>query len=310
MKIMKKKSLVKRIYGKLDRMGFLNWMSDELYLKIAYYNAFSYKLDLNNPLTFNEKLQWLKLHDRKPEYTDMVDKYLAKKYVANVIGKDHIIPTLGVWNSFDEIDFDKLPTRFVLKCTHDSGGLVVCKDKSKIDKKAARKKIEKSMRTNYYESGREWPYKNVMPQIIAEEYMEDASGNGLNDYKFYCFDGEPKYLYVSNGMDNHETARLSFLTMNWEKAPFGRSDYREFEVLPPKPKMFDEMVKIAKSLSSGHPFLRVDLYEINGQVYFSELTFSPCSGFMPFVPREWDEKLGELVNIEKVKKSVSPQRKN
>ena len=168
-------------------------------------------------------------------------------------------------------------------------------------KKAAKKKIEKSMKTNYYKGGREWPYKNVKPQIIAEEYMEDISGNGLTDYKFYCFNGVPKYLYVSNGMDNHETARLSFLTMNWEKAPFGRSDYLEFEVLPPKPTKFDEMVKIAKSLSGGHPFLRVDLYEINNKVYFSELTFSPCGGFMPFVPEEWDAKLGEMVNIRKVK---------
>lgn len=194
-----------------------------------------------------------------------------------------------------------LPTQFVLKCTHDSGGLVVCKDKNNLNKKAAKKKIENSMKTNYYKGGREWPYKNVKPQIIAEEYMEDISGNGLTDYKFYCFNGDPKYLYVSNGMDNHETARLSFLTMNWEKAPFGRSDYLEFEVLPPKPAKFDEMVKIAKSLSSGHPFLRVDLYEINNKVYFSELTFSPCGGFMPFVPEEWDAKLGEMVNIRKVK---------
>ena len=179
--------------------------------------------------------------------------------------------------------------------------MVVCKDKSNLNKKAAKKKIEKSMKTNYYKGGREWPYKNVKPQIIAEEYMEDISGNGLTDYKFYCFNGVPKYLYVSNGMDNHETARLSFLTMNWEKAPFGRSDYLEFEVLPPKPTKFDEMVKIAKSLSGGHPFLRVDLYEINNKVYFSELTFSPCGGFMPFVPEEWDAKLGEMVNIRKAK---------
>ena len=226
--------------------------------------------------------------DAKAAYTEMVDKFLAKKYVASIIGQEHIIPTLGVWSHFDDIDFDELPTQFVLKCTHDSGGLVVCKDKNNLNKKAAKKKIENSMKTNYYKGGREWPYKNVKPQIIAEEYMEDISGNGLTDYKFYCFNGDPKYLYVSNGMDNHETARLSFLTMNWEKAPFGRSDYLEFEVLPPKPAKFDEMVKIAKSLSSGHPFLRVDLYEINNKVYFSELTFSPCGGFMPFVPEEWD----------------------
>ena len=293
--------LKNHIYWLKISSGLYDGMDDETFLKMAYKRKFGKELDLNNPVTFNEKLQWLKLNDRKPEYTEMVDKFMAKKYVASIIGQEHIIPTLGVWSHFDDIDFNKLPTRFVLKCTHYAGGLVVCKDKSKLNKKAAKKKIEKSMKTNYYKGGREWPYKNVKPQIIAEEYMEDISGNGLTDYKFYCFNGVPKYLYVSNGMDNHETARLSFLTMNWEKAPFGRSDYLEFEVLPPKPTKFDEMVKIAKSLSGGHPFLRVDLYEINNKVYFSELTFSPCGGFMPFVPEEWDAKLGEMVNIRKAK---------
>lgn len=293
--------LKNHIYWLKISSGLYDGMDDETFLKMAYKRKFGKELDLNNPVTFNEKLQWLKLNDRKPEYTEMVDKFMAKKYVASIIGQEHIIPTLGVWSRFDDIDFDKLPTQFVLKCTHDSGGLVVCKDKSNLNKKAAKKKIEKSMKTNYYKGGREWPYKNVKPRIIAEEYMEDISGNGLTDYKFYCFNGVPKYLYVSNGMDDHETARLSFLTMNWEKAPFGRSDYLEFEVLPPKPTKFDEMVKIAKSLSGGHPFLRVDLYEINNKVYFSELTFSPCGGFMPFVPEEWDAKLGEMVNIRKVK---------
>lgn len=206
--------LKNHIYWLKISSGLYDGMDDETFLKMAYKRKFGKELDLNNPVTFNEKLQWLKLNDRKPEYTEMVDKFMAKKYVASIIGQEHIIPTLGVWSRFDDIDFDKLPTQFVLKCTHDSGGLVVCKDKSNLNKKAAKKKIEKSMKTNYYKGGREWPYKNVKPQIIAEEYMEDISGNGLTDYKFYCFNGVPKYLYVSNGMDNHETARLSFLTMN------------------------------------------------------------------------------------------------
>lgn len=207
--------LKNHIYWLKISSGFYDGMDDETFLKMAYKRKFGKELDLNNPVTFNEKLQWLKLNDQKPEYTEMVDKFLAKKYVASIIGQEHIIPTLGVWSHFDDIDFDELPTQFVLKCTHDSGGLVVCKDKNNLNKKAAKKKIENSMKTNYYKGGREWPYKNVKPQIIAEEYMEDISGNGLTDYKFYCFNGDPKYLYVSNGMDNHETARLSFLTMNW-----------------------------------------------------------------------------------------------
>ena len=227
----------------------------------------------------------------------MVDKYLAKKYVEKRIGEKYIIPTLGVWDEFDQIEFEKLPDQFVLKTTHDSGGVVICKDKANFDKAAAKRKLEKSLKRNYYWAEREWPYKNVKPQIIAEKFMVDKSGDGLIDYKFYCFNGMPEFLYISNGMDNHKTARLSFLTMNWEKAPFGRSDYLEFETIPPRPRKFDEMVQIAKSLSEGHPFLRVDLYEISEQVYFSELTFSPCGGFMPFVPEEWDEKLGDMISI-------------
>ena len=253
--------------------------------------------DLDDPQTFNEKLQWLKLHDRRPEYTMMVDKFEVKEYVSNIIGKEHIIPTIGVWDSFDDIDFQQLPDKFVLKCTHDSGGLAICKDKESFDKVAAKKKIEKSLQSNFYRGGREWPYKNVIPRIIAEKYMEDTEGNGLTDYKFYCFNGSPEYLYVSQGMDNHKTARISFLTMNWEKAPFGRKDYMQFEKLPPKPQRFDEMKLIAKKLSKDHSFLRVDLYEIKGEIYFSELTFSPCSGFMPFVPDEWDKKLGDMLQL-------------
>ena len=286
-----------KIFESLAMRGFFKNMNDKEYLSWLYRARMGKFPDLNHPKSFNEKLQWLKLNDRKPEYTEMVDKYLAKKNVEKHIGEKYIIPTLGVWDDFDQIEFEKLPNQFVLKTTHDSGGVVICKDKAKFDKVAAKKKLEKSLKRNYYWAEREWPYKNVKPQIIAEKFMVDRSGNGLIDYKFYCFNGIPEFLYISNGMDNHKTARLSFLTMNWEKASFGRSDYLEFETIPSRPKKFDEMVQIAKSLSEGHPFLRVDLYEISGQVYFSELTFSPCGGFMPFVPEEQDEKLGDMINI-------------
>ena len=230
----------------------------------------------------------------------MVDKYEVRSIIKEKIGGEYLIPLLGCWESPDDIDFEKLPEKFVLKCNHNSGlGMCICQNKNNLNIVKVRNELSKGLKENYYLSGREWPYKNVKRKIIAEQFIE--SEDGLKDYKFYCFNGAPKYLYVSNGMDNHETAQLSFLTMNWEKAPFGRSDYLEFEVLPPKPAKFDEMVKIAKSLSSGRPFLRVDLYEINNKVYFSELTFSPCGGFMPFVPEEWDAKLGKMVNIRKVK---------
>lgn len=291
-----------RVFGKLSGMGLLKWVPDDLFLKVRYRGEMNKPLNLRNPQTFNEKLQWLKLYDRKPEYTVMVDKYAAKQYVAAKIGEQYIIPTLGVWEHFDDIDFDSLPNQFVLKCTHDSGGLVVCKDKSSLDKTAAREKIEKSLKQNYYWSGREWPYKNVPPRIIAEKYMsnnqeKDNEGISLKDYKFYSFNGEPQYLYISDNMDDHKKARISFATMEWEKAPFGRTDYHEFKELPEKPKRFKDMVKLVRVLSENHSFLRVDLYEINNNIYFGELTFHPCAGFMPFKPEEWDNRLGQLITL-------------
>ncbi len=281
----------------LGRRGLLNWLPDRPYLMWKFKAGMGRKLALNCPTSFNEKLQWLKLYDRKPEYSVMVDKYEAKRYVAQRIGEKHIIKTLGVWERFEDIDFAALPDKFVLKCTHDSGGLVICRDKTTLDLSAAKEKIQKSLKKNYYWSGREWPYKNVPPHIIAEEYMEDGHEKGLRDYKFFCFDGEPKTIYVSEGLEHHPTASISFLTMDWEFAPFGRSDYKGFEKLPEKPKKFEEMIAIARTLASGLPFVRVDLYEINGEVYFSELTFSPCGGMLPFDPPEWDQKLGEWIEL-------------
>lgn len=279
-------------------LGIHNNMPDEKYLCKRYKIRMKKDLDLENPKTFNEKLQWLKLYDRKPIYTTMVDKYEVKKYVADIIGEEHIIPTIGVWDKFEDIDFDSLPNQFVLKCTHDSGGLAICRDKSKFDIKKARNKINKSLKRNYYWANREWPYKDVKPRIIAEKYMEDQNAKvGLTDYKFYCFNGEPKFLYISSGLEDHSTAHISFVTLDWNFAPFRRNDYAPFDELPPKPQKFDEMLEYCKKLSIGHPFLRVDLYQINNTVYFSELTFSPCSGMMPFEPAEWDLEVGELIKL-------------
>ena len=279
----------------LKKFHVYDWIPDAIFLKFIYRNIFGRKLDLNEPRSFNEKLQWLKLYDRKPEYTAMVDKYLAKELIAEKLGKEYVIPTIGVWDRFEDIAFDKLPDRFVLKCNHDSGGLVICRDKAKLDIKEAEKKIKWSLNRNYYWVGREWPYKDVKRKIIAEEYIENEEGKGLVDYKFYCFNGHVEYLYVSEGLEDHKTARISFLTPDWEFAPFERADYKPFSELPKKPGRFSDMLKIAEKLSEGFPFLRVDLYEVNGEIYFSEFTFAPCSGWMPFVPDEWDYKLGELI---------------
>ena len=423
-------------FNSAGALGLLNWMPDKLYIQILFRLRMGSRLDLKHPRTFNQKLQWLKLYDRKPIYATMVDKYEVKKFVAERIGEEYIIPTLGVWDKFEDIDFAMLPRQFVLKCTHDSGGLVICRDKSQLDMMMAKEKIEHSLKANYYFGGREWPYKNVKPRIIAEQYMQDGvppdlpvyrffcfngepkiiqviqnesidyfdiqwnlrslKGGNLNskiplkkpenfdrmlelvrrlyrdkksflcadlydeindkiyfteytffsdvemenfdpqkwdeiletrkdlaerskkgylilsedrivfekekvksltDYKFYCFNGKPEYLYVSTGLENHATASISFLTLDWEFAPFGRSDYKPFTELPEKPSLFEKMKVLATKLAEGHKFLRVDLYQINGRIYFSELTFSPCCGMMMFDPVEWDQKLGDLIQL-------------
>lgn len=285
------------------KKGRYDSMPDEEYLKRMYKAKMKKDLNLTTPRTFNEKLQWLKIHDRKPIYTTMVDKYEAKKYVASIIGKDYIIPTLGVWDRFDEINFDMLPNQFVLKCTHDSGGLVICRDKNKLDKKVARKKINKSLKRNYYWLGREWPYKNVKPRIIAEKYMQETqqdatctAENVLTDYKFFCFNGVPRIMYVSKDTSNNP--RTDFFDMEYQHLPIKMKDPNSRpDELPECPSQFDEMKRIAQILSAGIPHLRVDFYIIDGQLYVGELTFFHMSGFARIQPQEWDCKLGEWIEL-------------
>ena len=277
--------------------NFLRFIPDQIYIRMLWRAKMHTKLNLANPQTFNEKLQWLKLNDRKPQYTQMVDKAAVKEYVASIIGDKYIIPTLYTYEYFEDIDFSRLPDQFVLKCTHDSGGLCVCRDKAQFDIEAARNKLNKSLHNNFFYYGREYPYKDVPKKIICEKYMQDGQNLELRDYKFYCFNGDPKFLYLSEGMENHKTAKISFVNMDWSFAPFHRTDYASFSELPAKPDKFDEMLDIAKKLSNGIPFIRVDLYEINDQVFFGELTFTPCAGFMPFSPPEWDLKIGEMLSL-------------
>lgn len=272
-------------------------MSDERYLKLMFKDRMGYKLNLKNPKTFNEKLQWLKIHNRRPEYTKMVDKYEAKLYVAEKLGEEYIIPSLGVWDKFDDIDFDGLPDKFVLKCTHDSGGLVVCRDKSKLDKEAAREKIERSLKRNYYWHSREWPYKDVKPRIIAEKYMEDSVTQELRDYKFFCFNGEMKVMFIASERYNETTeTRFDFFDREFQHLNF-RNGHPNADVLPAKPEKFEEMCVLAEKLSGDIPLLRVDFYEVDGEIYFGELTFSHWGGMMPFEPKEWDEKLGSWIKL-------------
>ena len=278
----------------LSSRGLLNWMPDSMYLRCMYWARIKKKLNLKNPKTFNEKLQWLKLHDRKPIYTTMVDKYEVKRYIADLIGAEYVIPTLGVWDSFDEIDFDALPEQFVLKTTHDSGGVVICRDKSEFDKQKAKEKLGKSLKKNYFWEGREWPYKNVMPRIIAEQYLEDTADDALTDYKFFCFNSVPKVMYISK--DHGNEPRTDFFNMEFEHLPILARDPNA-ENPPSKPVGFEEMRKVATVLSQNVPHLRVDFFEVGSKVYVGELTFYHMSGLTEVSPPEWNQQMGEWIPL-------------
>lgn len=298
------REIMYKVVNRLSRMGLLNWIPDKMYLNILYKIKFRKKINFNNPITFNEKLQWLKLYDKKDIYTTMVDKYEAKKYVANIIGDKYIIPTLGIYDKWEEIDFDKLPNQFVIKCTHDSGGLVICKDKTVFNYNDAERRIKKSLKNNYFYVAREWPYKNVKPRIIIEKYMEEKSedntiNKSMTDYKFFCFKGEPKLMYISTGLENHETASMSFLDMNYNLTDCKRTDFKLLNYVPSKPSNFEKMKEFSKILSKNIPHIRVDWYEINGELFFGELTFYTCGGFLPFDDEKWNVKLGNWIEFPK-----------
>lgn len=272
------------------------FLSDAVYLKLVFRPMMGYSLNLTKPRTFSEKLQWLKIYNRKPIYVTMVDKAAAKEFVANQIGDEFIIPTLGIYDDIDDIVFDSLPEQFVMKCTHDSGGLVICKDKSTLDVEAARRKIKKGLNNCFYFQSREWPYKEVPRRIIIEKYIVDESGYELKDYKFFCFHGEVKFFKID--FDRGTNHRANYYDVNMNILPIGEN------VCPPdesrvfyKPKNFDKMIEIAEILSKDIPFVRVDLYNSNGKIYFGELTFFPASGLSKYTSMECDVLLGGYLNL-------------
>lgn len=269
----------------------------KMWLSYKFKRKFGYKLDWKNPKTYSEKLQWLKVYDKNPLYTTLVDKYEVKKYIADVIGEQYIIPTLGVWDSFDDIDFDALPDQFVLKCTHDSGGIAIVKDKATFDKDKARKQFKIALARNPYSTNREWPYKNVKPRIIAEQYMENEATHDLRDYKFFSFDGVTRAMFIATerGSETEET-KFDFFDMDYNHLDF-RNGHPNADVLPEKPQCFDEMHALADKLSRGLPQVRVDFYEVNGRVYFGEMTFFHWSGMKPFEPAEWDRTFGDWITL-------------
>lgn len=267
--------------------------NDELYCCIMFMLKMGKWPNLSNPITYQEKLNWIKLHFHDTLMTTLVDKYEVKKYVEKTIGKQYVVKGLGVWTSFDEIDFDSLPNSFVLKCTHDSASYVIVHDKSKLDKVMARRRIESHLKNEYFYQYREWPYKNCKPRVMAEELL-DAGGEHLADYKFFCFNGIPKILYVSH--DASEDVTTDFFDMDFNHLDLKMKDPNSVN-LPPCPHCFEEMKMLAKKLSSGFPHVRIDFYVCNNQIYFGEFTFFHNAGFQNIYPEKWNEILGSWIEL-------------
>ena len=285
-----------KLFRKLSRL-----IPDRIYLQIVYFRHFKKFIDFDNPKTFNEKIQWLKLNYRKEEYTNLVDKYRVKQYITKLIGEEYVIPTLGVWKNVDDIDFKSLPEKFVLKCNNDSGGIVICKNKKDFDEVKAKSFLKERLKNNGYWYGREWPYKNVKPCIIAEKYMEDSISKDLKDYKFFCFNGSMEFFDID--IDRFIEHRSNYYDRNGNFLPFGKTycppDYtKKIEMQ----KNLDKMIELAETISHNTVLSRIDFYEIDGQVYFGEITFYPGSGFSPFTDEKWDYKLGDMIDLPNIKK--------
>lgn len=280
----------------LNNRGLANWISDKFMVKILYRDVFGRKLNLDSPKTFNEKMQWLKLYNRKDIYTSYVDKLAVKDIVAKKIGKEYIIPTLKVYDSINEISLSDLPNQFVLKCTHDSGTVVICSNKKELNFKESKDKLKKRMSENYFYRLREWPYKNVKPRIIAEEFINDDKEGQLKDYKFFCFNGRVKFLKID--FDRFSNHRANYYDLNMKLLPFGEVDFMpDRNHIEKKPQNFEKMLELAEVLSEGLPFIRVDFYNVDGKIYFGELTFFPVSGLGKFTDEKWDVEIGNMLEL-------------
>jgi len=269
-----------------------------------YFNIFNKKIDFKNPKTFNEKLQWLKLYNHNPQYTQLVDKFEVREYIKKEIGEKYLIPIYGVWEKFEDIDFNSLPNQFVLKCTHDSGSVVICKDKETLNIRDIKSEFNKALKKNFYYSSREWPYKNIKPRIICEELLVDELQGELIDYKIMCFNGEPRCLFLCLERRSDDGLKVDFYDLDWNPLPFERHYPRSNQTIQ-KPTCLDEMLELSKTLSKGIPFVRVDFYIVNDQIKFGELTFFPGSGMEEFTPESYDCLLGSWLDLSKVKSPKS-----
>ena len=276
----------------------LRFIPDKQYIKLYFRLNLHRKLDLAHPVCLNDKLQWLKFNYRFPLQTIVSDKYAVREYVADKIGEEYLIPLIGVWNKFEDIDFEKLPEEFVLKCNHDSGGLAICNNKEEFDKNKAKKKIEKSLNSNFYWIGREYQYKNIIPKIICEKYISE-DGSVPEDYKIYCFNGKPDAILVCKGRfsKGSHKAQYYYYDQDWKFLPYNKGDDKSKDPQVKKPKNLDKMLEIAKVLSEDFVFARIDLYNVDGKIYFGEITLSPNSGFDPDITLETDKHFGEKLEI-------------
>ena len=292
------KKVIKNRELRLKLIRLLSFIPDKPYIKMVYKIKTGKRLNLKNPQTFNEKLNWLKLHGKREEYTDLADKLKAREYISKTLSPDYLFPLLGVWDSFEEIDFDALPESFVLKCNHDSGSVKIITDKEKADKKALARFFNGRLSINPYYLGREYPYKNIKPKIIAEKLMKSSDGKGIRDYKFFCFNGEPKLMYVAS--DRETDVKFDFFDMDFNHLNM-QNTHPNAETVPQKPQNFEKMKELCGLLTKGKPFIRLDLYEIDSKIYFSEFTFFHVGGFYEFYPEEWNKKLGDLIDISNIK---------
>lgn len=292
-----KNRLKAEFWWRFHRLSFFlsKLVPDRIYLEHRYKRLMGKKLNLNPPVTYNEKLNWIKLYDRNPLYTQLADKLAVRKYVSERIGEEYLVPLLGVWDKVENIDFESLPNQFVLKCTHDSESVIICKDKKTIDVNKAKQKLKHALEVNYYYYNREWVYKNIPHKIIAEKYLEDPKDQELRDYKFFCFDGVPKVMFIATDRSIHKT-KFDFFDMDFNHLDFTQH-YPNSLVPVHKPEKFELMKALAGKLSKGLRHVRVDFYEVSGKVYFGELTFFHHGGTTPFEPEEWDYKFGEWLNI-------------
>ena len=288
------RKIIKSRELRLKMIKGLSFVPTKLYLRVVYFIKTGKILHLNHPKTFCDKQNWLKIHDIHPEYTEMVDKTTVGKYVEARLGENICFPILGTWNHYKDIDFDKLPRQFVFKCNHDSGSVKIIRDKSKIDHKVLEEFFETRLKENSYVNGREYPYRDIKPMIMAEKYMVPEGQGDIEDYKFFCFDGKPEILFVAT--DRSIDCKFDFYDMDFNHLDIVNIHPQSGKNIP-RPSCFERMKEIASVLSRGIKFVRIDLYEIEGKVFFGEFTFFHGGGFWPMKPDEWEKKLGDLIKI-------------